>query len=291
MATPIESRVGLLAVVVVYERQIDQVSAWPWLRAALAADEPALSHVLIYDNSPEPRARPGSSGEACSYVHDPANGGTAAAYALAAELATQRGCEWLLLLDHDTVLPGSYLQSLRETMQRAVTATDIGALLPRVRQGRQGAWISPMRVGALGTFKPLHPGQDFRRHEHVSAVASASVLRVAALRSLLPFPAGLWLDYVDHWIFAQLHRSGWRAALIEQVVEHDLSVAGSAAVSARRLHSILRGEARFHALLGPAARAVYPLRVARRLLRLACTRPAMLLRALQPRGDVGRFGP
>ena len=133
----------------------------------------------------------------------------------------------------------------------------------------------------FGTLRPLELGQTPRPEEHMSAIASGTILRVAALQSLLPLPEELWLDYVDHWIFAQLHRRGLRSIVLSQVLQHDLSIISLAHLSPIRLDSVLRGEARFLCLLGPIARLVFPWRIAWRVLRLASVNPQLAFKAFR----------
>ena len=146
------------------------------------------------------------------------------------------------------------------------------ALVPSVRHGRN-LIVSPTRVTRMEAFRPLRPGQVPATGEHVSAIASGCMLHVATLKSLLPIPKSLWLDYVDHWIFAQLHRQGLKTRVIDKVLEHELSVAVSAELSPARLLSVLDGEAVFTRMLGIGARTVYPLRLVRRVIALAQAKP------------------
>lgn len=276
--------ISVLAVIVVYERDLADVAPWPTARHLLEdaapEDGPQLCHVLIYDNSASSRAVPPSSTARCTYVSNPHNGGTAAAYSAAAQLALDLRIPWLLLLDHDTHLPLNFLRSAAIAFRTAGEQRDVAALLPAVRH-RDGTLISPVRVTRLGTFRPLELGKRPRPGQHVSAIASGAILRVSLLRDVLPLPAELWLDYVDHWIFAQFHRRGLSAIVTSQVVQHDLSIMSLAGMSPARLNSVLQGEARFHGLLSPTARLVYPLRLAFRVLRIACVNRRLAATALR----------
>jgi hypothetical protein len=275
---------ALMAVLVVYERGLEDVGPWRTLRAWLEGARESgsglrLDHLLIYDNSSTPRAEPPIGIRGCQYTHNSDNGGTAAAYEAAVDIASTRDIQWLLLLDQDTQLPADFLDQagLEEVpvsgQQRAV------AMVPWVRHGR-GVIISPNRVTRTGTFRPLRPGQVPAEGEHVSAIASGSMLHVATLKSLLPIPKPLWLDYVDHWIFAQLHRRRLRTQVVDQVLEHELSVATPAELSPARLLSVLDGEAVFTRTLGILARLVYPWRLVRRVIVLARVNPKLAAAAI-----------
>jgi glycosyltransferase involved in cell wall biosynthesis len=275
---------ALMAVLVVYERGLAEVGPWrtllTWLEGAHDTRSGLhLEHLLIYDNSSAPRAEPPREIRRCQYLHNSNNGGTAAAYEAAIEIASARGIQWLLLLDHDTQLPADFLDQAgieivpMSGQQRAV------ALVPWVRHGRD-LIVSPNRVTRTGTFRPLRLGQKPAKGEHVSAIASGSMLHVGTLKSLLPIPKALWLDYVDHWIFAQLHRQGLRTRVVDQVLEHELSVATLAELSPARFLSVLDGEAVFTCVLGILARMVYPLRLVRRIMMLSWANPKLAAAAV-----------
>jgi hypothetical protein len=215
----------------------------------------------------------------CEYLHNPDNGGIAAAYESALAIAGTLGIEWLLLLDHDTHLPASFLDQSSIAAHAAGHPAPV-ALVPWVRHGRNTI-VSPARVTRSGGLRPLRPGQRPSGDAHLSAIASGSVLNVATLKNFPPMPKGLWLDYVDHWIFAQLHRSGLKIAISDQILEHDLSIASPGALSAARLRSVLDGEAIFTGLLGIFARIVYPLRLARRVVILARINPKLAVTAVR----------
>jgi hypothetical protein len=272
----------VMAVLVVYERGLAEVAAWTMLRSWLQTTGPDGSRsgarVLIYDNSAAERARPLQELPGCLYVHDPNNGGTAAAYACATRVASEIGVEWLLLLDHDTSVPEHFLEEAATTVFSG--SASAAAWVPWVRLGN-GAIISPVKVTWMGGFRPLHPGVLPSSGMHLSAIASGSLLRVASMRELLPWPKGLWLDYVDHWIFAQLHRRGLQTLILNQVLQQELSITAPKSLSPARLVSILNGEVIFQGLLGTCARLVYPWRLAWRVLRLARSNPGLAVHALK----------
>jgi hypothetical protein len=263
----------VLAVVVVYERKLDQVPAWLWLQLALtakAAAAPAdlcLARVLIYDNSPRSRACPGMTADPrIGYWHNADNGGTAAAYLHAAQMAQQHGIEWLLLVDHDTSLPADLLRSAASALAQH-RGEPPGALLPWVTHG--DAIVSPSSLSIWGTMRPLRKGASPNHNERLTGIASGSLVRTRAASALLPAPSPLWLDYVDHWLFSQLHNRGWPVIGFASQVEHDLSVVDFARMPPWRLRSVIDGEARFTRDLSWPARLVHPFRLLARALRYA----------------------
>lgn len=264
----------VLAVLVVYERSLDESVAWRALSAQLQASPAGhlrLTHVLVYDNSHRPRATPAGECASVSYVHDQSNGGTAAAYACGIALASRTSSDWLLLLDHDTQLPDSYLSKAEACLEAAGTPPP-AALLPWVMH--DGQVISPAHVSAVGTIKPLLRSSMKTPAKPLTGIASGCLLHVPALRSLLPLPRELWLDYLDHWIFHRLARSGRRIEILDCTLDHDLSVADPAQLSTGRLSNLLVAERYFIQNINLAARLVYPFRLAARALRWLRLKPA-----------------
>jgi hypothetical protein len=262
----------LFAVLVIYERGLSEVQAWPWLRDALTSRrdcELSLARLLIYDNSPQARIEVAALPPGIDYVHDPDNGGTAAAYSKACAMAIAAEIPWLLLLDHDTSLPEDYLEAAEAA--RLTAGPAVRALVPRAMHGDR--MISPARVTAFGRLRPIALHERLPADAVLTAIASGSLIYAQTLYECLPLPRGLWLDYVDHWFFVQLHRNGHAVKVMNAVLQHDLSIEAVDTLSSRRLTGILDGEAIFLSGLGWRARALYPLRLFARTARYAAVRP------------------
>lgn len=253
---------GVMAVLVLYGRRVEESAAWPVLRAWLdATGSGALRHCLIYDNSPESRIDPATLPANAVLIHDPANGGTSAAYRAAAAQAGAADCKWLLLLDQDTGLPADYLARA----DRAAAATaDAVVLVPRIRH--DGLLVSPATITSSGSIIPTEqPGKDGGM---ATAISSGVIVRRAFVEKVR-FPAALWLDYVDHWLFLALAREGGRVITIDVDLAHDLSIRTPRTLSLSRVKSILAAERSFYVALGGRARTLLPARQALRAARYA----------------------
>ena len=260
---------------VVYQRGLPDVAAWPVLQSELAraaAGPPEGHKLIVYDNSQEPLCSAAASVPGCLYRHDPTNGGTATAYTFATAVAARTGVEWLLLLDHDTPLPHDFFRAVAAAID-APTSANIAAFVPRVVHGEEP--VSPAAITPAGSIRPILKPARAASNVRLTAVASGSVFRVSLLNSLLPLPPGLWLDFVDHWIFARLGERGRSVEILDITLQHDLSISRPALLSRRRLLSVLEGEARFVESLGWRARWTYPLRLIRRLARYLFIRPRL----------------
>lgn len=269
-----------MAVLVIYGRSLNEVSPWPVLRDELERDGDAphrLEEVFVYDNSPLPLADPPAIPR-CTHVHDENNGGTAAAYTRALKEAERKGIDWLLLLDHDTLLPTGFMSSAAAALAAAVESSP-AALVPWVFHGERA--ISPARINRLGSLVPLKYSPTPQSVPAMTAISSGSFLHVRTLAALWPPPRALWLDYVDHWIFARLNRQHACIVIFDARLSHDLSVAAPAQLSKARLTSILEGERHFYEELGAMARYIYPARVAARVLRYLLISPRLAAHTLR----------
>jgi hypothetical protein len=278
----------LLAIVVVYECDLDAVKSWPFLQQMLTISPVSatpnienesclfLNHVIIYDNSPKPRARPSEQLSNCIYIHDFDNGGTAAAYTRACSIAREAGIDWILLLDQDTLLPSGFIKAASAALTRCHLRPS--ALVPWVFHGSKV--VSPARITKGGTIVPLrHKAQPPVFHD-LTAISSGSIVHVPTLDSIMPIPRQLWLDYVDHWIYLQLRTSDSSIVVFDASLQHDLSVCTVESLGPTRLTSILDGEITFLAMLGTKARLIYPFRLAGRILRYARNRPDLAMHTL-----------
>jgi GT2 family glycosyltransferase len=268
----------VLAVIVVYGRKWEEVVAANYLIAQLdthpSRSRFLIDKLIIYDNSPVSMAMPARNHSQVHYLHDRQNGGTRSAYDFALAQALDGGQEWILLLDQDTVLPEDYLDSVSDSVA-ARRVDEIDVLLPWVAD--QDRAISPARITRLGSIAPLKKNRyrsDGSECVNLTGIASGSIIRTSALRSIPTLPPQLWLDYVDHWIFHQLNLAGAKMVVVDATLQHALSIMNISDVSSQRLHSILDGERLFSRSLGLTAAFIYPLRIALRLVRLSLTNRA-----------------
>lgn len=269
---------GVLAILVVYGRHFKRAAAWSTLLATLRAGRlqgrryPGLQlcQVLVYDNSPEAVVPSAALLPGLTYRHDRQNGGTAAAYRAGAELAAALGLPWLLLLDQDTALPADFFPKAFDAW-RCAPGRPPAALLPWVRHGDRV--VSPARIKQTGSIAPLDPNVTLRPQWRLTGIASGAFLRTAQFAKLGAAPKELWLDYVDHWIFARLNSASVPLALIDCVLEHDLSIVNPQLLSGERLRNILVAESRFVAMLPWLARLIHPWRLLSRAALMAAKRP------------------
>lgn len=286
----VDARATVLAVVVVHGRAWEAAASMPVLRRWLDGRMPTgsarrLVEVLVWDNSPSLSVGSLPQDGRIVRVADPSNGGTRAAYAAAASRAETIGADWLLLLDQDTRLPDTFPGAIDDAL-RAPAAAGAAALVPRVLH--DGGLVSPAVITVTGTVLPRRLDASVGRSGVPSAIASGTLLRTADARALQPVPPEFWLDYLDHWIFLQLHARGRPIAAIDCDIDHHLSVHDPASMGPVRFANVLTAERRFVAELPWPARLGHRARLLLRAARLARSAPPLARLAM--RAALGRTG-
>ncbi|MBP1043679.1 glycosyltransferase [Vagococcus sp. BWB3-3] len=226
----------ITAVIVIYEKKLSEIASLKILREAL--DKKLLKELLIYDNSLE--TQPDEQFVyPISYIHDASNSGLAIAYNCALELAKKNDSQLLLLLDQDTELPLSYFEKL---VNLSLTS-DIGACLPLIEsEGRQ---ISPVYTDQYISMRSQSVASGLCT-KPLMAINSGAALLVQAITDIGGFNQEFPLDYLDHWLFWRLNQSGKNYYVLNQALEHDLSVLDYRHVSFKRYESIIQSETLYY---------------------------------------------
>lgn len=255
------------AVLVLYRATAEESESWRTLRAALENSTAVRKRLrlLVYDNTPGESGGGAAEGGGAAvragvegletggtmplpvrYVRDAANGGLMAAYSRALKEAS--GAEWLMLLDQDTTLTADYLREAVELAEELAEDVSVGAIVPKLRSG--GKVRSPHR--ALGWAQaPLDEDFVGRAEEPVTAYNSGALLRVAALDGMGGFPAGFWLDYLDHATFAELRQAGLGVWVMETKLEHAMAWEDpEREMTVERYRGVLAAEERYHKRYG-----------------------------------------
>jgi GT2 family glycosyltransferase len=233
----------MLPILVLYDRKLDESTTYNSLVASSRDGGLDPLAVAIYDNSRQSQLSAGAADLLLEYKHDPGNGGIVAAYNWALDLAGAHGYRWLLLLDQDTVLPRTFLQSTLSLVKQYEEDPEVVAIVPVVRSG--GCTVSPKRVAFCG-LRPLPASTSGSQQAETMAINSGAAIRCDFLRAIGGFNPAYWLDYLDHWLFRQVYATGKTVAVSECVLEHQLSVQDYRnSISTVRYQSMLAGEAAF----------------------------------------------
>lgn len=239
----------VLAVVVLYNKRFDEIPCAAKIQGWLA--EPCedsfmlhLAHCLVYDNSPRPLKPALTRSTQISFLQDPLNGGTRAAYMAAIDMAIVNGYSWILLLDHDTGLPHDFFTAADHALQQALSSPSIAAVIPLVFDGAVQA--SPSWITSYGRVRRWSAGENAGfETDGFTAIASAALIQTRCLATLLPIPESFKLDYLDHWLFRGLQGQGGTLAVSSAKINHSLSVFSMQSMGLERYSSILAAERLF----------------------------------------------
>ncbi len=222
----------ITAIVVVYQKTLQEVPSLGILNEAL--NQGMLNELIIYDNSHDEQT-PYVINPLIHYAHNRHNVGLAKAYNYALARANQRKDNLLLLLDQDTEVPMSYLSSLTQ-----VDIThQVAACLPLINSG--GYQISPIYVDQyIGKESKNVPVGATTTP--LMAINSGATISIRALNEIDGFNEEFPLDYLDHWLFWRLSQLKKVFLVMDQTLEHDLSVLDYSQVSTKRYESIIQSE-------------------------------------------------
>lgn len=130
-------------------------------------------NIFVYDNSKCPQTIKKYKGLNISYVHDPNNSGVSKAYNEGADYAKKHQKNWMLLLDQDTTLPPTILESY---WKAAYQNPELKLFVP-ILQLKNGKIFSPC------TYK-------FKRGFYLNTIEKG----VHSLRKLSPVNSGMLID-------------------------------------------------------------------------------------------------
>jgi GT2 family glycosyltransferase len=239
---------SILAVVVLYQCELSHSQTFRSLEEILTASPELIERfsLVVYDNSPQPQTVSGA-GLTIHYVHDPSNGGLAAAYNYALAQAESEKREWLLLLDQDTSLTREFIFELLDTATALQATPKIAAIVPKLVidggiHSPATEFIEQMRTQFGPPKAPVPPDRVGIQQQPLCAYNSGSTLRVSALREIGGFPSEFWLDYLDHAVYRALYVHGYRTHLLLAALAHDASYSDLESVPFWRLYNVLTAQ-------------------------------------------------
>lgn len=222
-------------VVVLYNKKLDEIPILNLFSKDIDLKN-GCHGLIVFDNSELPSKI--QCKNAKIYNHSLINVGTAGAYRYAAEYAKNNDIDWLVLFDQDTDVDEKTLDSYHECIANRC-ANGTGAVLPKVQEGARV--ISPCVVTRWGTM--ITNVKTYSNGSNVSGISSGSIVSATVIRNILcEMRNGLWLDYVDHWVFLKMRVLGFRVECCEIELQHTLSINNKKNISAFRFLSIAKGE-------------------------------------------------
>jgi GT2 family glycosyltransferase len=266
--------IQVLIVVVQYRTSLENAPVIRSLDRCFSQDPTLLKafNTVVWDNSPAGNALPRGLSFPLEYRHVGENVGVSGAYNNAAQLASERGAQWLLLLDQDTVLLPEFLSRMRDYAQRLSPHRHIAAVAPTVMMGQTR--ISPKVTLRWG--KSVDPPADFNGEERreLVLVNTGLLLRVQALSEIGGYNPDFWLDFSDRYLCHMLAQKGlsiWIAPDLQ--LQHHVSLMAGG-MSLTRYANLLAAEDAFFTLYRSLPRnLVHCQRLLRKAWRLRKSNP------------------
>lgn len=227
---------NFVIVLVLYNKTLEQSGVFPCLRELLNAEIP----IICYDNSLDKQTLT-ISDKNLFYHHDAKNTGIAAAYNYALNFALNNNYNGLLLLDHDTKISWDYVKKLSSQNFN----NNVAAIVPIIFASDHQ--ISPLKADKYidRNAKPVVPGCYM---EHIMAINSGTMINVEFMKSIGGFDSSFPLDFLDHWLFFEIYQHHFQVVVLDEVIEHNLSVLDYSQVSHQRFLSILKSESQYYQL-------------------------------------------
>jgi GT2 family glycosyltransferase len=250
----------ITAVVVLYGQAPAESAALRSLLLAVDAVSGSAERLslVIHDNSLKAPVPPPSLGLPVHYVHEGANRGLAHPYNAALQKACSEGSTWLLLLDQDTVVSREYLEELLTTTATVEHDAQVAAVVPKLWAGSRlyspdAPFLWQIRRQLAGRHYAIDAAISGKQEEEWTAYNSGAALRVSVLIETGGFPEDYWLDYLDHAVFVQLHRRGYRMWVMHTILRQNLSHMDLNSVPLWRHWSVLAAQTRFVLQFGNSA--------------------------------------
>lgn len=145
---------------------------------------------------------------------------------------------WLMLLDDDTELTEGYIQKVLNELGNP----EINAFCPLIFDGE--VQISPTQSE---TIKNLNfPQKSGVYIENITGISSGLVLSKKFMLEIKEFSKEFPLDYLDHWIFWQLRNQTKKIKVIDEKIQHHLSVQHLKELSKERFITIFTSEYHYY---------------------------------------------
>lgn len=213
----------ILSVIVLYKRTLEASQTIVGLIESFRCHPELLRSisVLIWDNSPEPlkgRHLP------FPYIYEncPENIGVSGAYNKGMVWADKLECQWMMLLDQDTIVSPDFLGRMLEHGLRLKSESHIAAIAPVLIAEDRVA--SPVRVRFYGS-RPLSRPKGGVHRRRIYAANSGLLVRLSALQKVGGYDKDFWLDHSDVVLFDKLHREGKRLYIAEDLrLQHLLAI-------------------------------------------------------------------
>ncbi|QXI72063.1 glycosyltransferase [Lactiplantibacillus plantarum] len=193
--------------------------------------------LLIVNNSAESQQ---ISEYQCVTTYDfHVNQGLSKAYNLGLRYAKKHKCEWLMLFDQDSVFDGDYLQAFLNAQVKYQTNSQVGLLIPQVRQASRV--LAPNPAVPAFNSDTLETGV----YENITSINSGTMIRLSSIIRVGGFNEKFPLDFLDYWVFWRFRQEKFKTVVLDARLEHELSVTDLKTMANARYRSFVKAERLF----------------------------------------------
>lgn len=173
------------------------------LLECLAGLENQVDSIIIWDNSPQEYSQVEIKKiceyKNCEYVYANKNLGMPEGMNRIMQMAKDRGFEWVLTMNADSIVPKDLIQNYSDYFNRS----DIGMICPQIIDKRR-KYMTADRKGGI---------------EYVNmCITSAACTRITAWEDVGKFDSWLFVDLLDNDISKRMILNGWKIIKINSVV-------------------------------------------------------------------------
>ena len=206
----------ILIVIVLYKQSINNSNAYNSLKEYLI-DYP----IFFYDNSPEyDKENERYFKLEDTYTHNPLNPGLSFAYNRAAQYASEKSYKWLLLLDQDTILPDSILDSYQRIIREHPESM---LFAPCVKIKNNDYFISPGKKilkRAVSKGRKIIGELSLKKY---TAINSGLLINVNAYLKCGGYNNKVFLDFSDFQFFERFSKYYDNFYAMDITLEQELS--------------------------------------------------------------------
>lgn len=193
--------ISFCCVIVLYKMRLEESPSFRSVYAQAKRQTRAKIGFFICDNSPMADNKRSEYPDV-HYEHHPENKGLGYAYNAAARYSRQKGLEWLILLDQDTILSDDFLACYAETLpihpEVELFASQI--FLPSKKE------LSPLRRWKAQK-RSLQPDKLYLL-KHYLLINSGLCIKLALFERSGGYDERVWLDFADTQFIRRIMRIG-----------------------------------------------------------------------------------
>jgi len=188
---------NLLLVIVIYKEKLMDSNSYK----SLISNYPYMP-LFIYDNSPVAQHSQSEFKQNVKYISDISNVGLSYAYNCAAEYAKEKGYEWILLLDQDTLFCGNIIEMFKMAIQGN---PGVNIFAPIIFSGN--LLISPAKINIFRKLrKPITGLLPLLEY---NVINSGMLVNVEAMQSVGGYNEDVWLDHSDYEFLNRMRKGGY----------------------------------------------------------------------------------